>query len=438
MSTKFFDVVVIGGGICGISSARAIAKKYPQMKIGLLEKETALVRHQSNRNSQVLHAGMYYETGSNRAKLCRPGYNLWIDFCKDRNINVWNTGKLICGMTADDTPRLEELLRRAHTNGAPECEIISQKEAQKYAPRLNVADPNAKMLWSPATSTMNINKANVEMEKDIRDLDNLTLMMGQGVKHVVSNNRSGVDLHTIEGFHENFGLNYHFSAGTRIQAKAVINCAGNYSDKIAAKLGARLEYLNCLLKGYYCRTSLKNMEGDFPIPLLYPIPPEGCNNASLGSHTTIGNDGTEYVKIGPGAFPAFWRENYSGMSRANLPEILENIGAMAKMLTTENRKVFLEITLKQLTNQRIPGLARSIEGWFQFKGDEATHFDWYKPCMSNFLFTKDGQFVHDFKFVTHENSVSMLNYNSPGWTCALATGQHVADDLLPPILARQD
>jgi L-2-hydroxyglutarate oxidase LhgO len=109
MSTKFFDVVVIGGGICGISSARAIAKKYPQMKIGLLEKETALVRHQSNRNSQVLHAGMYYETGSNRAKLCRPGYNLWLDFCKDRNINVWNTGKLICGMTADDTPRLEEL-----------------------------------------------------------------------------------------------------------------------------------------------------------------------------------------------------------------------------------------------------------------------------------------------------------------------------------------
>ena len=60
----------------------------------------------------------------------------------------------------------------------------------------------------------------------------------------------------------------------------------------------------------------------------------------LGSHTTIGNDGYEYVKVGPGAFPALWRENYSGLARANLPEIMENLYGMARMMTTENRDTF--------------------------------------------------------------------------------------------------
>jgi len=79
------------------------------------------------------------------------------------------------------------------------------------------------------------------------------------------------------------------------------------------------------------------MEPDFPTPLLYPIPPKGCASVVLGSHTTIGNDGSEYVKVGPGAFPAFWRENYTGYSRANLGEIVENLFGMAKMMTTDNR-----------------------------------------------------------------------------------------------------
>lgn len=184
MKTKVFDVVVIGGGIAGISTTRALAAKYPNMKIGLLEKEHKFVQHQSCRNSQVLHAGMYYEPGSNKANLCRPGKALWEDFCKERNINYWETGKLICGLTGDDTPRQEELLRRGHANGAPELEILTQEEAKKHAGRLNVADSSAKMLWSPVTGTMDIIKANAELEKDLRDLDNVTLMMGEGVKNV--------------------------------------------------------------------------------------------------------------------------------------------------------------------------------------------------------------------------------------------------------------
>ena len=184
MKTKVFDVVIIGGGIAGISTTRAIASKFPNLKVGLLEKEYKFVQHQSCRNSQVLHAGMYYEPGSNKANLCRPGKALWEDFCKERNINVWDTGKLICGLTKDDTPGQEELLRRGHANGALELEIISQQEAKKYASRLNVADSEAKMLWSPATATMNIIAANEELEKDLRDLDNVTLMMGEGVKNV--------------------------------------------------------------------------------------------------------------------------------------------------------------------------------------------------------------------------------------------------------------
>ena len=75
-------------------------------------------------------------------------------------------------------------------------------------------------------------------------------------------------MQTVEGYHDNCGLNYHFGNGNIIQARAVFNCAGNYSDKVAKKLGLELDVLNCLLKGYYMRTKLSNMDSDFPLPLL--------------------------------------------------------------------------------------------------------------------------------------------------------------------------
>lgn len=431
MASKHFDVLIIGGGVCGISTARAIGRKYPTLKIGLLEKETQLVRHQSNRNSQVLHAGMYYKPGSYRARLNCEGKRKWHAYCAERGIHVEDTGKLIIGLNENDTPRLEELLYRAHTNGATECEIVDQPTAQKYAGRMFVADPEARMLWSPYTATMDINHANQELEKDLRDLHNVELMLGTGVKDVVNHTENGVDLYVIDDYHGNMNMNCYLKTGRRVSARSVINCAGLYSDKIAKKLGMPWPYLSCLLKGYYMKDSLKNMRDDFPRPLLYPIPPEGTNNVVLGSHTTIGKD---YVKVGPGAFPALWRENYTGLSRFSLPEMIQCLYFYSRMAACPNRMTYFDITYRQLANQSKHGLRHSIGQFLQFHDDECKGFEWYKPCMSNFLFESNGQMIHDFLFETHKSSLNVLNYNSPGWTSALATGEMIANEKLQLIM----
>ena len=86
------------------------------------------------------------------------------------------------------------------------------------------------------------------------------------------------------------------------------------------------------------------MENDFPRPLLYPIPPENTANVVLGSHTTIGSD---YVKIGPSGFPAFWRENYVGVERFAPSEMLQTITNGTSMMLTKNRRTFIDMTFKQ-------------------------------------------------------------------------------------------
>ena len=97
LATKTFDLIIIGGGIAGTCTARAVGKKFPNLKIGLIEKEAKLATHQSNRNSHVIHAGIYYHPGTYRGRLCRRGMDMWYDFCEERNIEVEQTGKLILG-----------------------------------------------------------------------------------------------------------------------------------------------------------------------------------------------------------------------------------------------------------------------------------------------------------------------------------------------------
>ena len=113
-------VAIVGGGILGLAAGRLLARERPDVEVVLLEKETALAQHQTGRNSGVVHAGLDYEPGSLKARLCRRGSELLRAFCLEHEIPDEECGKALVATREDELPRLERILERAHANGVAE------------------------------------------------------------------------------------------------------------------------------------------------------------------------------------------------------------------------------------------------------------------------------------------------------------------------------
>jgi L-2-hydroxyglutarate oxidase len=127
-------VAVIGGGILGLSAARALAQRAPHVRVVVLEKEREIALHQTGRASGVVHSGVYYTPGSLKARLCVQGASQLSVFCEERGIPFQRCGKVIIAATAGELPRLEELQRRAVANGVERVELIGRERLAELEP----------------------------------------------------------------------------------------------------------------------------------------------------------------------------------------------------------------------------------------------------------------------------------------------------------------
>ena len=130
------DAAVVGAGILGLATARELSRRRPDWRVLVLEKEAAAALHQSGRNSCVLHAGVYYAPGSLKARLCRQGRQLLLDFCAEHDIPVELTGKLIVAAGAAELPRLAELERRARANGLSGVKLLERGQLADVEPHV--------------------------------------------------------------------------------------------------------------------------------------------------------------------------------------------------------------------------------------------------------------------------------------------------------------
>src|SRR6266536_3976769 len=112
-----FDVVVIGGGIIGLATARELRRRFPHASVAVLEKERAVAAHQTGHNSGVIHSGIYYPPGSLKARLCRAGSASMVEFCRAEGVPVEVCGKLIVATGPGELPRLQALLERGTAYG---------------------------------------------------------------------------------------------------------------------------------------------------------------------------------------------------------------------------------------------------------------------------------------------------------------------------------
>ena len=130
-----FDICIIGGGIVGLATAYQFSKKYPDLKLVVLEKEASLAMHQTGHNSGVLHSGIYYKPGSLKAINCRNGKKAMEQFCKEQGIDHELCGKIIVALNDEEVPRLQNIYQRGKENGV-NCKIISREEMLEIEPHV--------------------------------------------------------------------------------------------------------------------------------------------------------------------------------------------------------------------------------------------------------------------------------------------------------------
>jgi L-2-hydroxyglutarate oxidase LhgO len=276
--------VVVGGGIIGIATARTISLAQPDAEVVLLEKEAAVAQHQTSHNSGVVHAGLYYEPGSLKARLCRRGVGLLRDFCAEREIAYEECGKVVVALDAGELDRLERLAERAAANGVPGLRRLDEADLHELEP----AARGVAGLHSPTTAIVDFAAVARALADDLRERSG-TVRLGQRVVSVR---------------HDGPRASVALADGQTIAADRVIVCAGLQADRLAVASDEPPEPRIVPFRGEYWK--LRRERAGLVRGLIYPVPDPSL--PFLGVHLTKRIDGD--VWIGPGAVLATAREGY--------------------------------------------------------------------------------------------------------------------------------
>ena len=393
------DYLIIGAGVIGLAIARELNSRYPEKKIIIIEKEKQVAEHSSGRNSGVLHAGFYYTADSLKAKFTRDGNQLLTKYCEDNNLKINKCHKVVVASDENELEGIYELEKRGKANGV-NVKVIDEKELAEI-------DPNAKTfkkaLYSPDTSTVDP----VEVTKHIyHELE-----------------QKGVQFYFNEGYLKKVDESSVKSTADNIfTAPKIINCAGLYADKIAKDYDYSKDYVIIPFKGIY----LKYTKDDKPIKTnIYPVP--NLNNPFLGVHYTVTVDNV--IKIGPTAIPAFWRENYKGLSRFSLSELVSILGYEAKLFITNafNFRALAFEEVHKYNKKYFVGLATKMVNHIDVDGFN----QWSKPGIrAQLLNTKTLELLQDFVVEGDSKSIHVLNAVSPAFTSSFPFAKWVVDNYI--------
>lgn len=273
------DVLVIGGGIVGLSTAYAISRAAPGTRITVLEKESGPARHQTGRNSGVIHSGIYYRPGSLKARYAVRGAAEMVKFCAEYDIAHAVTGKLIVATAREELPRLHALAQRGRENGLTVRELGAAQTAE-YEPE---ADGLA-ALHVGATGVCDF----AAVARHLAEASGAEIRYGARVVRVDRRPDRGVAVRTARG--------------DVVRGRVLVNCAGLHCDEIARLTGDEPGVRIVPFRGEYYELA----RPDLVRGLVYPVPDPAF--PFLGVHLTRGVDGG--VHVGPNAVPALAREGY--------------------------------------------------------------------------------------------------------------------------------
>ncbi len=391
---KTHDLILIGGGIVGVATAWQLKQRHPGLSILLLEKEKRLARHQTGRNSGVIHAGVYYAPGSLKAEFCRRGADATMAFCREHGLPFAQCGKLLVATDELEFERLAALEERCRHNGIA-TERLSKADLAKREPHIT----GVGAIYVPATG--------------ITDYPRITAKMAALFTDAGGEIRTGAEVRAIDEGPRDVRIRLGSEVVT---ARHVVACGGLMADRLAKMMDIPLDFQIIPFRGEYYR--LPPSRNSLVRHLIYPVPDPEL--PFLGVHLTRMIDGS--VTVGPNAVLGWQREGY-GRINFDLKDSLEmfaypgfwkvvgaNLGSgLGEVRDSFHRPGYLSrvrkycplLTLSDLMPHPVGIRAQAV--------------------------TRRGELVHDFLFAESPRSLHVCNAPSPAATSAMPIGAYLCD-----------
>lgn len=394
MKNNIYDIIIIGAGIIGCAIAYKLSKE-SNLDIAVVDKEPEPNRHQTGRNSGVIHSGVYYPKDSLKSKNCINGYNQLLDFLNENDIPYKITGKLIAAADETEYPEMERLYENAKSVGL-KVSYVDEKQIRKIDENL-----------VPKRGFFVEETGITDYKKVSKTFINLSI--SNGVEYLFSNEIKSVSLtKEITSIETN---------ESELETKYLINCAGLQCDRVYNICTGKNSPITILpFKGEYFEVPENTYSSDVPV---YPVP--NPNFPFLGVHLTRMIDGT--LKVGPNAVLSFDREGYEGFG-VNLKDTMKittnkALFNIAKRYSSTVVKELLKHSNKKYFEENVK------KYWSCFSKDKITGY----TCGIRAQATENGELVSDFRIENFKNQVHVLNAPSPAATSCLAIADTVIKEL---------
>jgi L-2-hydroxyglutarate oxidase len=385
--------LVIGGGIVGLATAYKITGRHPGARVTVLEKESGVGRHQTGHNSGVLHCGLYYKPGSEKARLAVTGIREMIRFCEENGILHEVCGKLVVAATPEELPRLRDLHERGRKNGLEGLRMLGPEEMREIEPHAG----GVAALRVPQEGI-------VDYQKVCETLVSKIVAAGGSV---VTNAR----VRRLRRASASWVA--HTTAGD-FEAVFFINCAGLHCDRVSELAGVTRPIRIVPFRGEYYKI---RPERQYLVRnLIYPVPDPKF--PFLGVHFTRLIHGG--IEAGPNAVLAFAREGYR-KTDVNLRDLFDALtyGGLWKFLARYPAMCWQELRRsfsRELFCRSLQALVPEIQPEDLAPGGSGVRAQAMWPS---------GETVQDFHFVDQPNALHVLNAPSPGATASLAIGEEI-------------
>ena len=395
MTTPVYDVAVIGGGIVGMATAREFLLRDPHLSLVVLEAEERPAAHQTGNNSGVIHSGLYYKPGSLKARYCVEGREAMYRFCGEHGIAHERCGKVVVATRPEHLPALQELERRGRANGLQGLRTLTKEELREHEPHVaGIAG-----LHVPETGI-------VDYPQVTRKLADLIVAAGGSVRlsscvRACRRSSAELTLETTQG-----------AVGCRL----LVNCAGLQSDRVAVLCGVRPGVQIVPFRGEYYE--LTPARRHLARNLIYPVP--DARFPFLGVHFTRMIHGG--VEAGPNAVLALKREGYR-WSKFSLRDVLgmAGYGGFWRMVSRYWKTGLGELHRSLSKSAFLHALRELIP---ELKTEDI------HPAGAGVraqALAPDGSLVDDFRIVTAERMVHVLNAPSPAATASLCIARGIVD-----------
>lgn len=384
-------LVVVGAGILGLAAARQALLARPDLEVVVFDKEDRVAAHQTGHNSGVVHAGIYYEPGSLKARLCRRGLGLLREYCAANAIAYEECGKVVVATDPGELPRLEELERRGHANGVAGLRRVGEQG-------LRAIEPHARgiaALHSPETA--------------ITDYVAVARQLAADVTAAGGSLRLGEEVVAVEA-----GASVLLRGGERVAGDRVLVCAGLHSDRLARASGGQAAPRIIPFRGEYW--ALAPERAAMVRGLIYPVPDPRL--PFLGVHLTRHVDGS--VLVGPNAVLATKREGYRrrDFDRADVRDIVTWPGmwrlagkhwraGIQEMTRSASRRAFVRAARRYVPELRVGDVVPAAAGVRAQAVDP------------------DGGLVDDFRLVAENGVTWVRNAPSPAATASMAIAEEL-------------